>query len=248
LLSRDKSYYDDFPIVGLNVGGHSLFQSWKPGEEISFSGQRQQCCVCFIDMMDSTKIASKLSSTQISKYYGFFLNAMATIARNFGAKIIKNAGDCLIFYFPKTSSSDNISTFREVLECGSTMIAAHKIINAKMNEEELPVLNYRISADYGDVEFAKSSSSQSDDLFGSTINLCAKINSKAPENGMVIGSELYQIVKSLNTFTFEKIEGFFVGGESHYHAYIVRNKEKRTILNPFKHYPENESNNDLTEL
>jgi len=236
LLFLDKSYYDDFPIVGLNLRGHSSFESWKPEEEISFSGQRQQCCVCFIDMMDSTKTASKLSNTQIGKYYGFFLNAMATIARNFGAKIIKNAGDCLIFYFPKTSSSENISTFKGVLDCGATMIAAHRFINAKMNEEKLPVLNYRISADYGDVEFAKSSSSQSDDLFGST-----------PANGMVIGSKLYQIVKSLNNFTFEEIEGFSVEHGSDYHAYIVINNEKKTVLNPFKHNPENESNNDQTQ-
>lgn len=82
-----------------------------------------------------------LSSVQIGKYYGFFLNAMATIARNFNARIIKNAGDCMIFYFPKTSSVENMSLFREVLECGSTMIAAHRFINAKMNEQNLPALN-----------------------------------------------------------------------------------------------------------
>ena len=52
-------------------------------------------------MMNSTKVVSMLSNVQISKYYGLFLNAMATIARNFNARIIKNAGDCLIFYFPK---------------------------------------------------------------------------------------------------------------------------------------------------
>lgn len=240
MLSGDKSHYNDFPVVGLKVKDHSLLGTWKPEEEISFSGLRQQCCVCFIDMMNSTKTASMLSNVQIGKYYGFFLNAMATIARNFDATIIKNAGDCLIFYFPKTSSAANISAFKEVLECGSTMIAAHRFINAKMNEQKLPTLNYRISADYGNVEFAKSSSSQSDDLFGSTVNLCAKINSKAPENGMVIGSDLYQIVKSFQDFSFEEIKGFSVGHDSQYYAYIMRNNKKETILNPFKRYPENE--------
>jgi class 3 adenylate cyclase len=165
---------------------------------------------------------------------------MATIARNFNAKIIKNAGDCLIFYFPKTSSAENMSTFKGVLECGSAMITAHRFINAKMNEQKLPNLDYRISADYGNVEFAKSSSSQSDDLFGSTVNLCAKINSKAPENGMVVGSDLYQIVKSVKDFSFEEILGYSTGPNSQYYAYIVRNNQRRNILNPFKLYPENE--------
>jgi len=48
-------------------------------------------------------------------------------------------------------------------------------------------LSYRISADYGRVEVARSTTSQSDDLFGPTMNICSKINSKAPSNGVAIG-------------------------------------------------------------
>lgn len=241
MLSGEKSHYDDFPVVGITSKDSSTLYSWNPDEEISFSGLRQQCCVCFIDIMNSTKIASTLSNTQVSKYYGLFLNSMATIARNFAARIIKNAGDCLIFYFPKTSSTENITAFKGVLECGFTMIAAHRFINAKMNEQGLPTLNYRISADHGSVEFAKSSSSHGDDLFGSTVNICAKINSKAPKNGMVIGSHLYQLVKSFDDFIFEEIEGYSIAHGSQYHAYIVTNNQIRTILNPFKRYPEDET-------
>ena len=32
---------------------------------------------------------------------------MAVIARNFGAKIIKNVGDCLILCYPRTSDTSN---------------------------------------------------------------------------------------------------------------------------------------------
>jgi CheY-like chemotaxis protein len=73
------------------------------------------------------------------------------------------------------------------------MIAASDAINAKLKEEGgLPSLYYRISADYGRVEVARSiTSPDTDDLFGSTMNICAKINSIAPPNGMVIGSDLY---------------------------------------------------------
>jgi class 3 adenylate cyclase len=73
------------------------------------------------------------------------------------------------------------------------MIAASDAINAKLKEEGgLPSLYYRISADYGRVEVARSiTSPDTDDLFGSTMNICAKINSIAPPNEMVIGSDLY---------------------------------------------------------
>lgn len=58
---------------------------------------------------------------------------------------------------------------------------------------------------------------------------------------MIIGSDLYQIVKSLDDFVFEEIEGFSKGHDSQYHAYIVRSNQKRTILNPFKRFPESKS-------
>ena len=67
-----------------------------------------------------------------------------------------------------------------------------------------------------------------------------RINSKAPENGMVIGSKLYQIVKSLDVFSFEEIEGFSIKHDRQYHAYVIKDSQKRTILNPFRQYPENE--------
>lgn len=98
---------------------------------------------------------------------------MAAIIRDFNATIIKNTGDSLLCYYPKTSnnSADDISAFKGVFECGLTMVEASTIINTRIQEEGLPPLNYRISADYGRVEIAKSMSSTSDDLFGPTVSL-----------------------------------------------------------------------------
>jgi two-component system, OmpR family, response regulator ChvI len=177
-ITNYNELYNDFPVIGSASDADSLFRlaSSNTTEEVSFSGQRQKYCVCFIDMVNSTAITSSLNDAQVSKYYAIFLNAMATIARNFGAKIIKNAGDCLIYYFPATSDSNDKIAFNDVLECCSTMIEAHRFINAKLNEERLPPINYRISADYGMVEIARSITSASDDLFGSTMNRCAKMN------------------------------------------------------------------------
>jgi class 3 adenylate cyclase len=258
----------DFPIIGYSLRWKSdpdhydysnmtVIADTKQ-DEISFLGLRKNYCICYIDMMNSTKIAAELSDVQIGKYYAIFLNSMATIAKNFGAKIIKNAGDCLIFYFPQTSftnvssnnndnkknnnNSNNIPSapFKDVIECCLTMIAAHRAINAKLHLEELPPLNYRISADYGKVEVAKSATSQSEDLFGSVMNVCAKINSKAAPNSIVIGNNFYLTIGSLKSsemkYTFSKVGEYsgFKDASSTYPVYSVQSKEKRTILNPFK--------------
>jgi two-component system, OmpR family, response regulator ChvI len=182
--------------------------------EISFSDKSQSYCVCFVSMVDSTKITFTIKNPdKIRKYYSIFINTMAAIARNFAAKVIKNTGTSLVYYFPKTSDLANTDAFKDVIEYGITMVAANKVINTKLKEEELPSLYYRISADYGRVEIARSLTSPNiDDLFGSTMNVCAKINSMATPNGIVIGSGLYHILrKSLvsffddNKYDFKKI-------------------------------------------
>jgi hypothetical protein len=60
----------------------------------------------------------------------------------------------LIYYFPQTvDSPDNISAFKNVFECGLTMISVNPLVNAKLQKEDgLPNLSYRISADYGRVD------------------------------------------------------------------------------------------------
>jgi two-component system, OmpR family, response regulator ChvI len=236
----DSLIYSDFPVVG-RIPVDSIFDMPLSNimEEVSFSGQRHEYCVCFIDMVNSTTRTSILNDAQVSRYYSIFLNAMATIARNFNAKIIKNAGDCLIHYFPATSDSDDKIAFSDVLECCSTMIEAHRFVNAKLNEETLPPLSYRISADYGMVEIARSITSASDDLFGSTMNRCAKMNSKARENGIVIGNDLHQIMKGFTSFDeeyhFEEIPNNSEADlQTKYPVYSVTTRQRRIILNPFK--------------
>jgi CheY-like chemotaxis protein len=190
------------------------------GDEICFIDSKN-LCVGIVDMINSTKITAGIrNSEKVGKYYSIFINTMAAIARNASAVVIKNVGDSLIFLFPKTSdsSSSNKAAFKDVLECGLTMQAAYNAINEKYYEEDLPSVNYRISADYGKVEIAKSGPSpQIYDVFGPTVNMCAKINSKAPPNGMIIGGDLYQMVKELPqswsfpSILFKEIGGYSVG-------------------------------------
>jgi two-component system response regulator ChvI len=205
-------------------------------EEIQFTGNSHNCCICFVDVVDSTRITTVeiANSEKIKRYYSIFINTMAAIARNFGANIIKNTGDSLIYYFPKTADSpNNMSAFKSVFECGLTMISVNPIVNAKLQKEEgLPNLSYRISADYGRVEVAKSLTSTSEDLFGPTVNLCAKINSKAEPNGMVIGNNLYQVTKATfdDDYHFNKIDGYSIddNSDNQYSVYSIVSKDKKS--------------------
>jgi len=218
------AYKTNFVLVvqGIGEGGQGsrrpIYDEEKreiqESEEISFSSKSQSYCVCFVSMVDSTETTFTITNQpdKIRRYYSIFINTTAAIARNFGAEVIKNTGTSLIYYFPKTSNPSNLAAFKDVIECGITMMAANKVINMKLKEEGLPSMHYKISADYGRVEVARSlSSPDTDDLFGSTMNVCAKINSMAPVNGMVIGSDLYYITKEFS------LTSFFGTGDSQYY-------------------------------
>jgi two-component system response regulator ChvI len=229
---RASTSYSADPISSLLT---SLGPEKQVKEEVQFL-RSQSYCVCFIQMMNPNGASSNLNdSTNSRKYYAVFINTMSTLARNFGAKIVKNITDSLIIYFPKTSNSTDYSAFRDVIECGITMLAAGDVINTKLTEEALAAVTYRISADYGKVEVAKSTTSQQEDLFGPTMNLCAKINSKAPSNGMVIGGDLYLILKSFspsdrqNDYLFYEVKGHSIASFTlGYPVYSVTSKNSRT--------------------
>ncbi|HSB57200.1 MAG TPA: adenylate/guanylate cyclase domain-containing protein [Nitrosopumilaceae archaeon] len=191
------------------------------GDVISFSEIYESYCVGIVDIKDSTRITSILSKPKICQYYTIFLNSMAFIIRKHGGIVVKNIGDSLLYYFPKTFYTTDRTAFEDSLECGMSMIDAHSMVNSKMSEEGLPVVNYRISSDYGLVMTAKSENSTSKDIFGPTINLCSKINSLALPNTMVIGGDLYQTVKSLADFRFTSISEYNNGLKLHYPVYSI---------------------------
>src|SRR5215212_3375461 len=211
-----------------NLGAEdSLSISDLASEEISFVDRSMNCCIGFVDMVDSTKVTAEIYGRQkIGQYYSIFINTMAILVKNYGAKIVKNAGDALIFYFPETSDSSDEAAFNDTFECFTTMILARDVINTKLHSENLPSVSYRISADYGRVEVATSTSSKGEDLFGSTMNICAKINSMAEPNGIVIGGDLYQIVKSFSfinaKYQFGELRGgYSIGFSNRYPLYTA---------------------------
>jgi len=137
---------------------------------------------------------------ELRKFYSIFYNTMALIIKNHDGKVIKNVDDGLLFYFPKTVNFLKMSSFQNVLDCGLAMVQACSRINYNLNENRLPSISYKISANYGKVELATSTNSNGVDLFGPTVNICSKINRLALPNQMVIHKDLYDIIEKTSFF------------------------------------------------
>ncbi|HUU47924.1 MAG TPA: HAMP domain-containing protein [Nitrosopumilaceae archaeon] len=192
---------------------------------LQFSNYSEKYCVCMIDIMNSTKITSNLSDSQTSEFYRIFLNSTALIVRNYSGIVVKNIGDALLFYFPVINSEIEL-TIKKCLNCCLALGESHEEIEKKLQKENLPVIDYRTSATFGMVRIARTSTSSVNDIFGATVNRCAKINRTAPANGLIIGKELFENAKTLEDYIFKKVESEIVSPEHGYTVYIVSRKQK----------------------
>jgi len=178
-------------------------------------------CVSMVDIVDSTFITAKLSPEQAGKYYMVFINAVTKIAQINGAKVVKNIGDSILFYFPE---SNNQTAAEKALLCAQNMIMEIPKINLLLSKICLPHLKYRVSIDYGKIIVGKCKVSLCEDIFGSTVNLCAKMNKCARPNSIIIGNDLYQVVKKIKCFNINQVSHINAGLIQKYPLYVVEKK------------------------
>jgi class 3 adenylate cyclase len=207
------------PKTERTIANPSLFdtESFLSDSMISFEEIYQNYCVGIVDVVDSTKIISRLSQEKACIYYSVFLNTIGYIAQSHGAKVVKNIGDGILFYFPK----DTAESLKSALECSSKMQEASEMINKIFHKNNMPKIQYRISLDYGPLMIAKYMTSSCKDIFGPTVNLCSKLNHLAKPNGIVIGSDMHQVVKKQKQFKFSQIENFQSALKHDYPVYCV---------------------------
>ncbi len=195
-------------------------------DDIIFQGVCSDFCVCLIDIVNSTAVTSSLAQEdKIRKFYSLFVNSVAPVISHFGGRVLKTGGDSVIYYFPNTVEMKRIEAFKNVLECGISLLDLRSTVNSLYRREGIQPIGYRISADYGKLELAESRFSRDQDFYGPTMNLCAKINNKAPANSMVIGGDLHQVIKKQHSlereFQFEEISEFSIGLKQRYPIYLV---------------------------
>jgi len=85
---------------------------------IRFSGNSIKSCVGFIDLIDSTKNTITMEGLDyIRRDHSTFTNSKARLVSSIGGKVIKNTGDCILFYFPKTYEINDTNAFQHGIEC-----------------------------------------------------------------------------------------------------------------------------------
>lgn len=192
---------------------------------VAFTTQSHSYCVGCVDMVNSTKISASLHKDKLSEYYETFLNSMAKIIGEHDGKVIKNIGDCLLYYFPLSKDSYDLDAVAKCLDCGLAMVESQQMISQKLISNGLPSLNYRISTDYGNVMIMNTNNSTEIDMIGPSVNMCSKINHSAKSNEFVVGGDFYEIVKKIHKYNFKQVNGYNIGFKTEYPAYKVESKQ-----------------------
>jgi class 3 adenylate cyclase len=95
------------------------------------------------------------------------------------------------------------------------------MINKIFKKRNISEIHYRISLDYGPIMIAKYITSSCKDIFGPTVNICSKINRLAKSDQLVLGGDLYQIVKKSKNYKFNELAEFQSALKQDYPVYSV---------------------------
>ncbi|MGI0050256.1 MAG: response regulator [Nitrososphaeraceae archaeon] len=202
----------------------------KGNKSIKFTDDSIKCCVCFIEFessINNTAIAD--DPPNIREYYSTVINSLSQIINHYNGKIAKNLGDRLLCYFLNFSDLNNEKAIEEVIECGLEILEKRENMNIELlkNNNLSQVENYKISLDYGVVDLALAGDNYQLDIFGSTVNICSKINSSplTPKNKIIIGNNFYRILKAfsniINKYNFINNGEFKVTENVGYPTYTI---------------------------
>jgi CheY-like chemotaxis protein len=206
-------------------------------DRISITDFSEKVCVSVIDIIGSTGIVSTIrNSKDIRNFYEIFLNSISNVLKKYRAKIIKTVGDGIISYFPDTLDITNMGAFENVLECCFAQIEDRYAINATLVEQRLPTITYRVSIDFGQVERTRFDGFDNEDLFGPTVNVCSKMNLYAQPNGVVVGNDLFRIIRSFkpldNAYRFHEMDSYYCGAGKYSYPLYSLSRMKKTMIAP----------------
>jgi len=176
--------------------------------------------VCLVHLMGTFRAESQ------ANVYTAFNDKILTIVKKYNGIFVKNIDNDLFFYFPDTFNFEKGEAFECALETSVAILSARFGINEMLVEEGLPEISYNISNDYTNLNLRlfKSKKSISFEVFRAAFEFCRQINMMAPENSIIIGEDLYAIVKRFSfqrDYNFQKLPDLVYGKHCLYPVYLV---------------------------
>jgi adenylate cyclase len=155
----------------------------------SIKEQKIDAAILYVDVVGSTKLATKLSPEELSSLIRVFSQEMSIIISRHGGFVLKYAGDAVIAYFPLSDEFGN--AIDNAIRCGNTMnLIIGQSVNFAFQDFALPPIQVRISIDFGTNKIVFFGSEP--DLIGHTITIASKMIRLAEPRHIVIGEKAHK--------------------------------------------------------
>jgi class 3 adenylate cyclase len=149
--------------------------------------------VLFFDLEDFTATTSSIPNEQTLNMLNIIIPTIMMLIRSYKGEVEKNTGDGVMAIFG-SETRDNFEIARDAVEGAMTIRAAmlHHV-QPLLERDLLPVMNFRIGIDMGEILVARIGNPTISFLtaVGSAANRAAKLQSLADTNGICIGENLY---------------------------------------------------------
>ena len=173
----------------------SRFLSLWPEQEINVA-------ILYVDIVGSTKLATLLSSEELSGLIKVFSEEMSVIVSKHAGFVLKYAGDAVIAFFPELKEFGNMA--ENAVRCANSMNMLIKYsLNPIFSSLGLPNISVRIGVDAGKNRIVFLGSEP--DLIGHSITIVSKILPLAQPNQITIGDAVYQLLPVEFAEQFTKI-------------------------------------------
>jgi class 3 adenylate cyclase len=154
----------------------------------SIKDQKIDAAILYVDVVGSTKLATKLSPEELSSLIRVFSQEMSIIISRHGGFVLKYAGDAVIAYFPLSNEIGN--AMESAVRCGNSMNSIiERSVNFAFQDFALPPIQVRVSIDFGTNKIVFFGSEP--DLIGRTITIASKMIRLAKPGHLVIGENAY---------------------------------------------------------
>ena len=160
--------------------------------------ERRQLTVMFADLVDSTKLATRLDPEDMKDVIARYQKAVGDEVARFGGYVAKPLGDGLLIYFgwPRAHEDDAERAVRSAM-------AAVAAVRRLATPDGTP-LAARIGLATGEVvvgDFTGAGVDEEGAVVGETPNLAARLQSVAGENAIVVADETVKLVGRQFAFT-----------------------------------------------
>jgi class 3 adenylate cyclase len=163
----------------------------------SLHAERRQLTVVFVDLVGSTPLSERIDPEEFFAVIRRYRDICNENIRQYGGHIARMIGDGLLAYFGVPQAHENDP--ERAVRASVAISAAIKEQKFQISDGNFVRLRVRIGVNTGLVVVGSVPGEPADrlEVFGSSAHIAARLQGIAGENGVVIGSATYELIRGM---------------------------------------------------